>query len=188
MGLFQTDDSQPLRVEGFQSLCRELVTRLLKNPGEIYNLSPHLFEELVMDRVSEMGLDVIRVSSTNRADGGVDFVFRSKGGTPVPIIGAVQVKHHQRAQIKTGVEVVEKLAGVLQRHRDAFNLGMVVTNTSFSSEAEWFAHPLQLWLRLRDGADVLHWIRGDFQNRREGDELPQSVRLTRNLLVDLKKR
>ena len=46
------------------------------------------------------------------------------------------------------------MEGVLSRHRNVFNLGMVVTNTSFTAEADWYVQPLKLYLRARDGKDV----------------------------------
>jgi hypothetical protein len=80
------------------------------------------------------------------------------------------------------------MEGVLSRHRNIFNLGMVVTNTAFTSEAQWYVKPLNLYLRARDSEDVKRWIRGDFSSDLERREIPDAISLTSKLIVDLKRK
>jgi len=186
VGVFAEDDPSPARVQIISGLTGDIVARILKHPRDIYRITPEQFEELVMDRVSAMRYEVKQVGKTNRPDGGIDIVFSSRRGDSLPVLGAIQVKHHSRPSLKSGVEVVHAMAGVLERHKGQFNLGMVVTNTSFTNEAQWFVEPFRLFLRLRDGADVQRWIAGDFGSPRERREFPTSIAFTSGLILDLK--
>jgi hypothetical protein len=54
-----------------------------------------------------------------------------------PFTGAVQVKHHRSAAITTGPDAVRDLTGAIAAK--PFNLGVVITNTTFTPDARWFA-------------------------------------------------
>ena len=131
-----------------------------------------------------MGNEAQKVGHTRQADGGIDIVFWPKRSQAIPFLGAIQVKHHGRPNLRTGPEVVREMQGVLQRHSD-IRLGMVVTNTSFVEGANWFAYPNQFYLRLRTGEDVARWMKNDFAG--EWREFPDSLELTRNLTLSLKR-
>lgn len=77
------------------------------------------------------------------------------------------------------------MAGVLQRHFGQFNLGMVVTNTAFTREAEWFVRKFELFLRLRNGEDVQRWVKGDFASMLERRDFPSSLQLMSKLMLQL---
>jgi hypothetical protein len=164
----------------------ELRCRLIAHPDEIFSISPSRFEELIMDRLIEMGYEVAQVGKTSTPDGGIDVVFWPRVGDGIPILGAVQIKHRSRPDSKCGVEVVRSMAGVLERHRGQFNLGMVVTNSSFTKDAKWFVQPIELFLRLRDGDDIQRWVKGQFNTDRQRREIPDQIKLARNLVVDLR--
>jgi Restriction endonuclease len=181
------EDSAPARVEVVSRVAGDLVARILRSPEDIYRLTPGQFEELIMDRIAAMGYEVKQVGKTTQPDGGIDFVFWPPPGRGLPFLGAVQAKHHTKPSLKCGVEVVHSMAGVLERHRAVFNLGIIVTNTSFTNEAEWFVNPMQFYLRLRDGADVQRWVEGDFANQKEQREFPTSIQLTSKLILDLRR-
>lgn len=163
----------------------DLLQHLAGNPQELLRLSPDRFEELIMNRLSKMGYEVFRAGKVNQPDGGVDIIFKSTTG--LPHIGVVQAKHHSRPDLNTGIEVVQRLDGVLNRHRHYFNMGMVVTNTSFTTEAEWYAKPLELYLRLRGEKDLHRWIKGEFNTPEEERELPTAIQLTSKLTIPIKK-
>ena len=110
-------------------------------------LRPEEFEELVLDRFLAMGMEAKQIGHSRSKDGGVDIVFWPGTPNPVPYLGAVQVKHTQSPVKKVGPEVVRGLAGVL--HTQPFQVGMVVTNTSFTPDAEWFAEQQRSLIRLR---------------------------------------
>lgn len=124
----------------------------------IYGISADTFEELVCDRLIAMGLQAIRVGRANKKDGGIDIVF----WTPAPFrsLGAVQVKHHGSPGSKTGPDVIRDFAGVISAH--PFNLGMVVTNTEFTSDAKWFAQEKSSRIQLRSAESIRKWLSDDF--------------------------
>jgi hypothetical protein len=63
----------------------------------------------------------------------------------------------------------------MQRNFGRLNLGMVITNTCFTEEAEWFAKPIEVVLRLRQDHDVERWANGDFSNALERREFPREL-------------
>ena len=184
VGVFREEPTvgEIIKVSG---ITDELLRALARDPQELCRLSPDQFEELIMDRLSKMGYAVFRAGNINQPDGGVDMIFKSTSG--LPILGVVQVKHHSKPEIKTGVEVVHNLHGVLQFHRPQFSTGLVVTNTSFTGEAQWVAKPLELYLRLRDKHDVHRWVKGEFNTPEEERELPSNIQLTSKLTIPIKK-
>jgi hypothetical protein len=139
-----------------------------------------------MELLAAMGNEVEKAGPTNQPDAFVDIVFWSKVG--VPILGAVQVKHHDSIKVKTGIDAIQRMEGVLSKRRQEFNLGMVVTNTSFTEDAKWQAKDSGIYLRLRDGADIDRWVKGDFNNEEERREFPGKIQLTRHLAIDVKKK
>jgi hypothetical protein len=137
-----------------------IIPRLLDDWNRVYDLSPDEFEELVFDRLVAMGLQPIRLGPANRKDGGIDIIFWTC--TLFPMLGAVQVKHHRAPNHKTSAADVRGLAGGM--HSYHFNVGLVVTNTSFTNDAEFESEkdgspPIQ----LRDGNALRKWIADDFE-------------------------
>jgi hypothetical protein len=138
-----------------------------------------------MDRIAAMGNEVRRAGNVNQADGGVDFVFWPKKG--LRILGAVQVKHHSTMKRKSDVEIVKAMVATLAIHRSEFNLGMVVTNTAFTKAAKLVVDPFRVFLRLREGDQVMQWIEGDFRSETSLPEFPTSIQLSKTLSLDLTK-
>jgi HJR/Mrr/RecB family endonuclease len=137
---------------------REIIPKLLSDWNNIYSLTPEEFEELVFDRLLAMELQPFRMGPANQKDGGIDIVFWTNGA--LPILGAVQVKHHRKEDSKTGSEDVQKLKGAMDGYH--FNLGLLITNTSFTSDAEHQAQKESSVIQLRDGAALKKWVAEDF--------------------------
>jgi restriction endonuclease Mrr len=76
------------------NITQALLQTLAANPSELYNLSPELFEELICDRLDDMGFSIHRVGHTYRKDGGIDIVAWPNN-VPFPFIMAVQAKYHR---------------------------------------------------------------------------------------------
>ena len=147
-------------------------------------LRPEEFEELVLDRLLAMGLEARRIGHTRAKDGGVDILFWPDQTTsPVPYLGAVQVKHTRSSSKNLGPEAVRSLAGVLQSQ--PFQVGMVVTNTSFTPDAEWFAEQQHSLIRLRGMKDLRRWIYSEFTDEAEWREMPRKIELCPGVTVDL---
>jgi hypothetical protein len=149
----------------------ELLQWLVEDPEHLKSLTPEKFEILVADRLSAMGLEVLRVGSTYRKDGGIDIVAWPKL-TKFPFLIAAQVKHH-RGKSKTGQGVIRDFRGVLADH--PFNAGLLVTNTTFTTDAKWFAEHSPHIVRLRDIQDIGRWIAGNFLHEEEWREIPKEI-------------
>lgn len=163
-----------------------LAERILNDYEEIYRIDPESFEYLIQDRLCAMGMEAERVSHTFRKDGGVDIVFWPRKPFPIPFLGAAQLKHHRSPLTKTGPAVIRELAGVL--HRQPFNFGIVVTNTTFTPDAQWFASQEQTLIRLRDMSDLKRWVASNFTDDAEWRELPSELELCPGVKINLTRR
>jgi hypothetical protein len=185
IGVFGEPTNEPSRIEVISNLAAAFAGHIIQNFEDLSKLTPEQLEELVAERFGKRGYVVERVGHVYKADGGIDIVFWSKSGAEVPIQGAIQVKHHKKPSTRTGVKVVREMEGILNRHRGAFNMGLVVTNTFFTHEAQAWIQAPNAFLRLHDGNDVLKWVRGNFVNDDEVTNLPDSISLTTKLLMEL---
>lgn len=66
-------------------------------------------------------------------------------------------------------------------------MGVIVTNTSFTADAKWFAGNNQTLLRLRDLEDMRRWLRNDFDNQFEWREIPDEVELAPGVKIAIPK-
>jgi hypothetical protein len=163
---------------------RQLVERLALDPSLVHSLTPSQFEELICDRLQAMGLEPKRVGGTFQKDGGIDIIFWSRQPVPFPLLGAAQVKHHRESSTKEGVGSVRDLAGTIAGH--PFNVGVLVTNTTFTPDAEWFAREKAQLLRLRGFTDVKRWLNGNFGDSEEWRELPETIEVCPGLLIPIR--
>jgi len=136
----------------------EIIPRLLRDSNAIYCLTPEEFEELVFDRLLAMDLQTFRMGPANRKDGGIDVIFWTRG--LFPMLGAVQIKHHRSPQAKVGPADVRELAGAMEGYH--FNVGLIITNTSFTEDAKHRADMGTTPIQLRDGEALRNWIADDF--------------------------
>lgn len=137
---------------------RDIIPRLMRDSDAIFRLTPEEFEELVFDRLVAMDLQAFRMGPANRKDGGIDVVFWTRG--LFPMLGAVQIKHHRSPQAKVGPAEVRELAGAMGGHR--FNVGLIITNTTFTEDAKHLAVTGSAPIQLRDGEVLRSWIADDF--------------------------
>lgn len=149
-------------------------------PRSLHDLTPEEFEILVAESLDAMGLDPIRLGPTHAPDGGIDIIAVSRD-IMVPLILAVQVKHH-RGFRKTGAPDVQRFVGALEPHA-LFAAGMLVTNTNFTPNARWVADHAGRLLLLRDEEDLKRWIRREFLRSVEWREIPRVVQLGRGIEV-----
>ena len=177
---FDESISQPVRVE-LVDVTKVLLERLRLDPDEVYRISEEQFEELVCDRLSAMKFEARRTGRTNRKDGGVDIFFWNAG--PFPILGAAQVKHHRARNRSTGPEVIRDLRGVLAIHPIQF--GVVITNTTFTVDARWFANHKEGLIRLRDGEDLRKWIDDEFVTNEFWRSVPARIKLCPGVEIEI---
>jgi hypothetical protein len=159
----------------------QLVDALLARPDMIYELSPHVFEELICDRLQAMNLGVERVGGhTYQKDGGIDIVAWPLA-TPFPFLMAIQAKHHRLSQRKTGPGPVRDLLGIVHTH--PFSAGVLVTNTTFTPDAEWIAEQMPMLVHLRDIHDIERWLSDNFLDEEDWREMPNKITVCPGVVV-----
>ena len=129
------------------SVTTDLLNRLNINWDEIYGITDEQFEMFLAERLEAMGCKAPRLGASNRKDGGIDIVFETRG--TVPFLGAVQAKHHRSARRSTGSNAIRDMQAALAMH--PFDIGVVITNTTFTPDAEFVAKNKNRIIRLRDG-------------------------------------
>jgi len=164
----------------------ELLTWFLEDTERLKQLPPDKFQYLIADRLEQMGLGVQLVGNVYRKDGGVDIVAYPNTGCIFPFLLAVQVKHH-RTNRKTAVGDIRDLHGVITARTSPFNIGMIVTNTTFSADAKWFAENNKTLLRIRDIKDLRRWLKNDFINECEWREIPNQIELAPGIQIAIPK-
>jgi Restriction endonuclease/Ribbon-helix-helix protein, copG family len=159
-----------------------LAAKLRDDPTAIHNLTPDEFEQFVCERLFAMGFEPKRIGRYNQRDGGIDVLFWPKVWRNFPFLGAAQVKHHTTFR-NVSPPTVREFAAVIANH--PINAGLIVTNTSFTPDARWFAQERAKLLRLRDFEDIKRWIENDFASEQEWREIPASIELAPGLVVKL---
>lgn len=162
-----------------------LLNILRENPQKLRSLSPSQFEKFIAGRLGAMGFDVALTGQTNQPDGGIYLIAVPKIRTLASFLLAGQVKHH-RGNRKTGIEAVDRLLSWRNR---GFNLGLLVTNTEFTSHARWLAmqEGNQSFLRLRDFEDLKRWLQDNFTSEKDWREIPDRIILTPDLTIEIPK-
>jgi len=165
-------------------ITRELIRRFEEEPSRMASLSPGQFEELVGELLEEQGFRISRTGNVNSPDGGLDFIAVRKKATWDSLAIGVQVKHH-RGNANTGPGAVRSLLS--WQTRCGVGLGLLVTNTLFTREAEFEARRASAegFIRLRDQTDLARWCAGEFDSPRERRELPERIQLTSSKDVEV---
>ena len=129
-----------------------LLEHLKRQPQSIYELSSRKFEELIAELLTDMGWDVELTQATR--DGGKDILayLNTDLGR---LLCLVEAKKY-RSDRKIGVELVRTLYGTLCDQQA--NSAMLVTTSSFSSDAHTFQKRHNYQLALRDYGDIVQWI------------------------------
>ena len=162
-----------------------VIELLRRDPEELYMLTPSAFEKLIANRLGAMGYDVISTGAVFTRDGGIDLIAVPKTRTVGSFLLAAQVKHHHVARPTTRSEVDRLLAW----KDSVFRLGLIVTNTWFTSDARWLARKDNnaAFLRLREFNDLRRWLWDNFADAAECQELPQRIDLAPGIAVDVPK-
>lgn len=172
----------PPRVE-LVDISLQILHLLSREPERLWEASPEFFENLICDRLDANGYDVEPVgSSTFSKDGGVDILAWHRAPL-VPCLMAVQVKHTAHRNRKIGPAPVRDLLGTVQAL--GFNVGLIVTNTTFTPDARWVAEQRPFLIQLRDFEDLRLWLRNDFLREREWRNLPTQIELCPGVIIKL---
>jgi len=177
-----TDSKNIVQVVNISS---RLVDLLKEDLSVLYGLSPSEFEQFIAERLDRAGFDVSLTGNTFSKDGGIDLVAIPKLRSVGAFLLAGQVKHH-RIDTSTGRADVDRL---LAWRGTAFNLGLIVTNTTFSPDARWLARQGSnaSFLRLRDFDDLSRWISDDFGSEADWREIPEQIEVAPGVVVQVPK-
>ena len=161
----------------------ELLHSLRIDPNRMRELSPEQFELLIADRLEKMGFVPTRTGHVNRPDGGIDIIAVPRERHMFGCVIAVQCEHHWGQQ-KTGRP---KLDSLLRWRGREFQVGVLVTNTTFTREARRDANlsAYRSFVRLRDFEDVSRWIQDNYNAALEWREIPDEIQLTGDLILRL---
>ncbi len=172
----------PPRVE-LVDISPQILHLLSEEPERLWDATPEFFENLICDRLDAIGYGLERVgSSTFRKDGGVDILAWPRAPL-VPCLMAVQVKHTALRNRKIGPQPVRDLLGTVQTL--GLNVGLLVTNTTFTPDALWVAEQRPFLVRLRDFEHLCRWLRNDFLQEHEWRGLPTQIELCPGVIIKL---
>jgi hypothetical protein len=172
----------PPRVE-LIDISPQILHLLSKEPERMWDATPEFFENLVCDRLDAIGYDLERVGpSIFSKDGGVDILAWPRAPI-VPCLMAVQVKHTAIRNWKIGPQPVRDLLGAVQTL--GLNVGLLVTNTTFTPDALWVADQRPFLVQLRDFEHLCRWLRNDFLQDHEWRDLPRQIELCPGVIVPL---
>ena len=147
----------------------------------LLRLDPEAFEDFIAERLEEMGMEVRKVGSTYSPDGGVDLIATPRGSV-FPFLLAVQVKHHRNFATTTGPGPIKDLQTVLAT--SPFHAGMIVTNTGFTPDAEWWASKMPGKIQLHDIRSIREWVSSRYDATRLRN-IPTTIQLTPKVSVNV---
>lgn len=139
-------------IESVAAVNEKLIAHLAHCPELLYNLEPRRFEELVAELLKAQGFEATLTPRTR--DGGRD-ILAARSDRLGTLLYRVECKRYAPAK-KVGVEVVRSIYGVVQSERA--NKGVIVTTSSFTTQALAFATPLRYQLSLRDFGALTRWL------------------------------
>lgn len=147
-----TENNSQIQID-LNEINAELISYLAKHPEYMRHLHHRKFEELIAEIIRSRGYDVTLTPKTR--DGGKDIIalYKSPFGHQMFI---VECKKYN-GDNKVGVELVRGLYGVKMAERAT--KGILVTTSSFTSDAIEFVKPLKFELELSDYNDITQWCK-----------------------------
>lgn len=129
-----------------------LLAEITRQPDTLFNVSPRQFEELVAEIFSQNGFSVELMQQTR--DGGKDIIAVSNNmGIPTQYI--IECKRYSHNK-KVSLDIVQRLYGV--KFALKASVGLVVTTSTFTSDALEFANQHPWELSLKDYGSLMGWI------------------------------
>jgi hypothetical protein len=167
------------------NITSDIINVLCSDPNEIYQLTPSAFEELIGDRLQAMGFSITQVGGHSyHKDGGIDLIAWLPKAE-FPFFMAIQAKHHRSPKYKTGPGPVRELLGAVQSL--PFTAGVLVTNTTFTPDAEWVAQQKPHLMHLRDIYDIRRWLENDFLDECDWRNFPDQIVVCPGVVISLPK-
>lgn len=158
-----------------------LLKWLQEDPAHIAQLSPEKFEDLIADRLTKVGLIVTKTGNTFTPDGGIDLIAYPKFSS-VPYLLAAQIKHSHKNR-PVSASVVRDFRGAISPL--PIDIGMIVTNTSFTPNAAWTAKQLPKMIRLRDLEDLKLWLSDKLNESVILKDFPKVIEIAPGLVIPI---
>ncbi len=158
-----------------------LLEWLQEDPTRVAKLSPEQFENLVADRLTRLGLVVIKTGTTFTPDGGIDLIAYPQSSS-VPYLLAAQIKHSRKNR-PVSASVVRDFRGAIAPL--PIDIGMIVTNTSFTPDAEWTARQLPKIIRLRDLENLKRWLANELDESMILKDFPNVIEVAPRLVIPI---
>jgi hypothetical protein len=153
-------------------------------------ITPEQFELLICKFFKDCGYYVVRPEGgATKKDGGIDiYVCPNISTNLTPFFIGIQVRQKQYGNNIPSSDIRD-FDSAIKRSRLA-NIGMFVTNTSFTPDAVWIADTIQksegfAQMRLRDRKDVLRWLHGNYVSHLDWREVPQSIEVAPGIKVKI---
>ena len=131
-----------------------ILSRILKNPTEVRNITPRQFEEFIAELLSELGFNNVILTPRSR-DGGKD-VIASHSVQGIPLTFYFECKKYAEGN-KIQLDTMRSLLGTVAHDSRKVNKGILVTTSTFTKGCKEFI----LAESRVDGKDydgVLGWI------------------------------
>lgn len=158
-----------------------LLKWLQKDPARIAKLSPEQFEDLIAERLTHAGLIVTKTGKTNTPDGGIDLIAYPKSSS-IPYLLAAQIKHSHKNQ-PISADVVRDFRGAITSF--PIDVGLLVTNTRFTPNAQWTARQLPKLIRLRSMEDIKIWLANEIDESSILKDFPSSIEVAPGLVIPI---
>lgn len=136
-------------ITGISVIESSLLKRVQSDPEQVHKLSPREFEEFVAEAYESLGYKVELTKMTR--DGGKDIILYADGPTGHNMY-YVECKKYRKDR-PVDVSLVRNLYGVVEAERAT--AGILVTSSSFTSDARSFERQLYHRMRLLDYLDLL---------------------------------
>lgn len=131
-----------------------LLSKILKNPSEVRNITPRQFEEFIADLLSELGFKNV-ILTPRSGDGGKD-IIASHSIQGIPLTFYFECKKYAEDN-KIQLDTMRSLLGTVAHDSRKVNKGILVTTSTFTKGCKEFI----LAESRVDGKDydgILGWI------------------------------
>lgn len=156
----ENSDSGLIIQPDFITFSIAFVTKILEDGMNLFKLKPRDFEELIADLFYKEGFKVELTPETR--DGGKDIIVEKISNLGIIDKYIVECKRYQTGN-NVGIDIVQRIYGVKTDLQ--VNKGIIVTTSNFTKKAKEFALKHTHELDLRDGHQLMLWIKNVYGQR-----------------------
>lgn len=149
-----TDSNSGIEItDSIKNLNETLLSKIMKNPDDMYKLSSREFELFVAELFEKAGYKVNITKATH--DGGKDLMVAEKSNLGSFMFYVECKKFSPNRHV--GINLLRELYGTVQA--DNATAGVFVTSSYFSKEAHNYQEKIKYQLSLKDYYDLIVWLR-----------------------------